>query len=150
MDALVIKTGMTILEEAGAENLSIDINSIGDKECRNGYIRELTSYYRKNFGSLPAIDRERLKTNPLRILDSKEEKTKEINIGAPDAVSFLCASCKKHFKEVLEYLEEMNIQYNINKSLVRGLSYYTRTVFEIIEQRRRRNKRHGHCRRRKL
>ncbi|HEY4494253.1 MAG TPA: histidine--tRNA ligase [Candidatus Paceibacterota bacterium] len=131
MDALVIKVGMSILEEAGAENLSIDINSIGDKECRGGYIRELTGYYRKHLGSLPAIDRERLKTNPLRILDSKEEKTKEINEGAPDAVSFLCTSCKKHFKEVLEYLEEMGINYNMNKNLVRGLSYYTRTVFEI-------------------
>jgi histidyl-tRNA synthetase len=134
MDALVIKTGITILEEAGAQNLSIDINSIGDKECRNSYIKELTNYYKKNLSSLPAIDRERLKTNPLRILDSKEEKTKEINIGAPDSISFLCPSCKKHFKEVLEYLEEMNIPYNINKNLVRGLSYYTRTVFEIIEE----------------
>jgi histidyl-tRNA synthetase len=84
--------------------------------------------------SLSGIDRERLKINPLRILDSKEEKTKEINENAPDSVSFLCPSCKKHFKEVLEYLEEMNIPYNINKNLVRGLSYYTRTVFEIIEQ----------------
>ena len=134
MDALVIKASMSILEEAGAQNLSVDINSIGDKECRGGYIRELTSYYRKHIGSLPSIDRERLKTNPLRILDSKEEKTKEINEGAPDAVSFLCSSCKKHFKEVLEYLEEMDIAYTINKNLVRGLSYYTRTVFEIIEQ----------------
>jgi histidyl-tRNA synthetase len=134
MDALVIKAGMTILEEAGAQNLSIDINSIGDKECRNGYIKELTSYYRKHISDLAPVDRERLKVNPLRILDSKEEKTKEINAGAPDSVSFLCPSCKKHFKEVLEYLEEMNIQYNINKNLVRGLSYYTRTVFEIIEQ----------------
>ncbi len=134
MDALVIKAGMSILEEAGAENLSIDINSIGDKECRGGYIKELTAYYRKHLNQLPSIDRDRLKTNPLRILDSKEEKTKEINIGAPDAVSFLCPSCKKHFKEVLEYLEAMGIQYNINKNLVRGLSYYTRTVFEVIEQ----------------
>ncbi len=134
MDALVIKTGMSILEEAGATNLTIDINSIGDKECRNVYLKELTSYYRKHISSLSAVDRERLKTNPLRILDSKEEKTKEINEGAPDSVSYLCASCKKHFKEVLEYLEEMNISYNINKNLVRGLSYYTRTVFEIIEQ----------------
>ncbi len=134
MDALVIKTCMSILEEAGANNLSVDINSIGDKECRNGYVRELTNYYKKNLASLPAIDRERLKTNPLRILDSKEEKTKEINEQAPDAISFLCPSCKKHFKEVLEYLEEMNIGYNINKNLVRGLSYYSRTVFEIIEQ----------------
>lgn len=134
MDALVIKAGMSILEEAGAETLSVEINSIGDKECRNGYIKELTSYYRKHISSLPPVDRERLKTNPLRILDSKEEKTKEINEGAPDAISFLCPSCKKHFKEVLEYLEEMNIPYNINKNLVRGLSYYTRTVFEVYAQ----------------
>ena len=134
MDALVIKACMSILEEAGASNLSIDINSIGDKECRGAYLKELTSYYRKNISNLPAIDRERLKTNPLRILDSKEEKTKEINENAPDSVSFLCVSCKKHFKEVLEYLEEMGIAYNVNKNLVRGLSYYTRTVFEIIEQ----------------
>lgn len=134
MDALVIKAGISILEEAGATNLSIDINSIGDKECRNSYIKELTSYYRKHMNQLPGVDRERLKINPLRILDSKEEKTKEINASAPDSVSFLCPSCKKHFKEVLEYLEEMNIPYNINKNLVRGLSYYTRTVFEILEQ----------------
>lgn len=134
MDALVIKAGISILEEAGATNLTVDINSIGDKECRNGYIKELTNYYRKNLSTLPAVDRERLKTNPLRILDSKEEKTKELNMNAPDSVSFLCASCKKHFKEVLEYLEEMGINYNINKNLVRGLSYYTRTVFEVIEE----------------
>ncbi|MCX6757591.1 MAG: histidine--tRNA ligase [Candidatus Nomurabacteria bacterium] len=134
MDALVIKAGMSILEEAGATNLSIDINSIGDKECRNGYIKELVNYYKKHMGDLPAIDRERLKTNPLRILDSKDPKTKEINENAPDAVSFLCPACKKHFKEVLEYLEEMGIQYNLNKCLVRGLSYYTRTVFEIIDE----------------
>jgi len=131
MDALVIKTGISILEEAGATNLTVDINSIGDKECRNGYVKELVNYYKKHISSLPAIDRERLKTNPLRILDSKEEKTKEINEGAPDAISSLCISCKKHFKEVLEYLEEMGINYNINKNLVRGLSYYTRTVFEV-------------------
>ena len=134
MDALVIKVGMNILEEAGAENLSVNINSIGDKECRNGYIRELTNYYRKHVNSLGIVDRARLKTNPLRILDSKEEKTQEINENAPDSISFLCASCKKHFKEVLEYLEEMDINYTINKNLVRGLSYYTRTVFEIIEE----------------
>ena len=133
IDALIIKTTVTILEEAGASNLSVDINSIGDKECRGGYVRELTSYYRKHIHQLPSIDKERLKTNPLRILDSKEEKTRELNEGAPDAVSYLCQNCKKHFKEVLEYLEEMGISYSINKNLVRGLSYYTRTVFEIID-----------------
>ncbi len=132
LDALVIKTTWTILEEAGAKNLSVDINSIGDKECRTGYIRELISYYKKNISSLPAIDRERLKINPLRILDSKEEKTIELNQNAPDTLSSLCPECKKHFKEVLEYLEKMEIPYNINKCLVRGLSYYTRTVVEIM------------------
>ncbi len=134
MDALVIKAGLSTLEEAGAEKLSVDINSIGDKECRGAYIRELTNYYKKHLSSLPAVDRERLKTNPLRILDSKEEKTKEINENAPDVISFLCVSCKKHFKEVLEYLEEMGISYNVNKNLVRGLSYYTRTVFEVYTE----------------
>jgi histidyl-tRNA synthetase len=133
MDALAIKTCMSILGEAGAENLSVEINSIGDKECRGAYMKELVAYYRKHINDLPPIDRERLKNNPLRILDSKEEKTKEINREAPDSVSFLCASCKKHFKEVLEYLEELGINYNLNKNLVRGLSYYTRTVFEIVE-----------------
>ncbi len=134
MDALIIKVGMSILEEAGAENLSVNINSIGDKECRGAYIRELSNYYRKHINSLGNVDRQRLKSNPLRILDSKEEKTIIVNEQAPDSISFLCASCKKHFKEVLEYLEEMEINYTINKNLVRGLSYYTRTVFEIIEE----------------
>lgn len=134
LDALVIRTAYTILSEAGATDLSVDINSIGDKECRASYIKELTSFYKKNINALPAIDRERLKTNPLRILDSKEEKTIELNQNAPDTLSHLCPSCKKHFKEVLEYLEESNIPYSINKCLVRGLSYYTRTVIEIVQE----------------
>lgn len=135
VDALIIRTAYTILEEAGAKDLSVDINSIGDKECRGKYIKELTNYYKKHSKDLPAVDRERLVNNPLRILDSKDPKTIALNEEAPDAVSFLCPSCKKHFKEVLEYLEEMEIPYSINKNLVRGLSYYTRTVFEIMEER---------------
>lgn len=135
VDALVIRTAYTILEESGAKDLIVDINSIGDKECRGKYLKELTSYYKKHIKDLPAVDRDRLANNPLRILDSKDAKTIAINEDAPDAVSFLCPGCKKHFKEVLEYLEEMDIPYSINKNLVRGLSYYTRTVFEILEER---------------
>jgi histidyl-tRNA synthetase len=133
VDALVIKTIYTILEEAGAKNICVTINSIGDKDSRPAYIRELTNYYKKHLNELPEIDRERLKTNPLRILDSKEPVTIAINAGAPDSVSFLSSAGKKHFKEVLEYLDQMNISYRIDKMLVRGLSYYTHTVFEIIE-----------------
>jgi len=132
-DALVIKTIYTILEEAGAKNLVVTINSLGDKDSRPAYIKELTNYYKKHLKDLPALDQERLKTNPLRILDSKDEKTKEINLGAPDSLSYLSTSGKKHFKEVLEYLDQMDIAYQIDKTLVRGLSYYTHTVFEIIE-----------------
>lgn len=133
IDALVIKTIYTILEEAGAKNLIVNINSIGDKESRPAYIRELVSYYKKHINDLPLIDQERLKTNPMRILDSKDEKTKEINQNAPDAISYLSTSGKRHFKEVLECLDEMEIPYQIDKLLVRGLSYYTHTVFEIME-----------------
>jgi histidyl-tRNA synthetase len=133
VDALVIKTLITILEEAGAKNLVVSLNSMGDKESRPGYIRELVAYYKKHLSQLGAIDKERLKTNPLRILDSKDPKTKEVNEGAPDSVSYLSGSAKKHFKEVLEYLDEMGVTYQIDKNLVRGLSYYTHTVFEIIE-----------------
>lgn len=133
VDALVIRTIYTILEEAGAKDLVVTINSIGDKESRPSYVRELVNYYKKHLKDLPPIDQERLKTNPLRILDSKDPKTKEINQGAPEAISFLSTSGKKHFKEVLEYLDEMGIPYQIDKTLVRGLSYYTHTVFEIIE-----------------
>lgn len=134
LDALVIKTIYTILEEAGAENLSVTLNSIGDKESRPAYIRELVNYYKKHLSELPAIDRERLKTNPLRILDSKEPATIAINQNAPDAIAFLSPAGKRHFKEVLECLDQMEIPYQIDKMLVRGLSYYTHTVFEIIEQ----------------
>ena len=133
VDALVIKTIYTTLEEAGAKNLFVTINSIGDKESRPAYIRELTNYYKKHLNDLAPIDRERLKTNPLRILDSKEPETKVINQNAPDSISYLSAAGKRHFKEVLEYLDEMEIPYQIDKMLVRGLSYYTHTVFEIIE-----------------
>lgn len=134
VDALVIKTVVSILEEAGATNLVVDINSIGNKDSRAHYTKELINYYKKHSAMLAPLDRERLKTNPLRILDSKEPKTIAVNEHAPDAIAYLGSDCKKHFKEVLEYLEEMGITYRINKNLVRGLSYYSRTVFEIIAE----------------
>jgi histidyl-tRNA synthetase len=133
-DALIIQTFVRILEEAGCPNIIVDINSLGDKDSRAAYNKALVAFYRKHINALPAVDRERLKTNPLRILDSKEPKTIAINEEAPDSLSFLTPAAKKHFKEVLEYLDEAGITYRINKNLVRGLDYYSHTVFEVIEQ----------------
>lgn len=133
-DALIIQTTVKILKESGCNSIIVDINSIGDKDSRTAYVKALTAYYKKHASNLPAIDRERLKTNPLRILDSKEPKTIEINEDAPDSLSFLTPPAKKHFKEVLEYLNEAEITYRINKNLVRGLDYYNHTVFEVVDQ----------------
>lgn len=132
-DAMIIMMMKTTLEEAGLKNLQIDINSIGDNDCRGNWRRELTNYYKKHIKEICADCRERLKTNPLRVLDCKNEKCQEVKAGAPESISYLCSGCKAHFKEVLEYLDSMKIEYRINPSLVRGLDYYTRTVFEISQ-----------------
>lgn len=132
-DAIIIRTILVILEEAGFKNTVLMVNSIGDKECRPAYMRELLSYYRKHINEICVDCRERMKKNPLRVLDCKNPKCAIIKQGAPQSMSSLCSACRDHFKEVLEYLEAMNISYRINHHLVRGLDYYTRTVFEIID-----------------
>jgi len=132
-DAILMRTMVDILEEVGFSNLCIEINSIGDKECRPEYIHALVAYYKKNIESLCTCCKQRLKEKPLRILDCKNEECEALKEDAPDSLGYLCAGCKKHFKEVLEYLDTMDIPYKINNSLVRGLDYYSRTVFEIID-----------------
>lgn len=133
MDALTIRATTLILEEAGFKNLSVEINSIGDKECRGGYIRELTNYYKKHINELCVNCKDRLRTSPLRLLDCKDPGCQSIKVNAPTPIDSLCNECRHHFKEVIEYLEEMGISYHINNNLVRGLDYYTRTVFEIVD-----------------
>jgi histidyl-tRNA synthetase len=131
-DAIIIRTLVDILEEFGFKSLVVDINSMGDKETRPKYLKELTSYYRKHQNKLCSDCKERLKVNPLRLLDCKNEDCAPLKADAPTSISFLTGDSKKHFKEVIEYLEEMGIEYRINNSLVRGLDYYTHTVFEVI------------------
>ncbi|MCX6712264.1 MAG: histidine--tRNA ligase, partial [Candidatus Vogelbacteria bacterium] len=131
-DATIINLTRLILEEAGITNLKFKINSLGDSECRSTFRRELVSYYKKNLKGVCADCRERIKTNPIRLLDCKNPNCQEVKKGSPEAISYLCAPCKAHFKEVLEYLDELGINYEIDNSLVRGLDYYTRTVFEVF------------------
>ena len=132
-DATVIKVIATMLEEAGFKNLIVKINSIGDAESRQAYTKELISYYKKNLESVCANCRQRMKTTPLRLLDCKNDKCQSTKTDAPDSIGFLNAPSKKHFKEVLEYLDALDITYEIDATLVRGLDYYTQTVFEIVE-----------------
>ncbi len=133
-DALIIKMMVIILTEAGIANAYVKINSIGDKDCRPAYIRALTAYYKKHLGDVCADCRQRIKTNPLRLLDCKNEVCIPIKRNAPEMVSYLCEPCKKHFKEVLEYLDTSKTPYVIDHTLVRGLDYYTRTVFEFFSE----------------
>lgn len=130
-DTMIIKIMLAILDEAGIKNGTLEINSIGDKVCRPGYKKALTIYYKKHQSALCNDCKNRLKDNPLRLLDCKEEGCIKIKEGAPDSMAYLCEPCKQHFKEVLESLEALDIEYQLNKNLVRGLDYYTRTVFEI-------------------
>ena len=132
MDAMVIHMGVLMLKEAGIENISLKINSIGDAESRKDYLKELVNYYKKHLGKMNATDRQRLKDNPLRILDSKDPNLLQINADAPQSVSYLNSASKKHFKEVMEHLNEMGVDYELDHTLVRGLDYYTHTVFEFF------------------
>lgn len=132
-DALIIRTLTTILEEFGFTDLIVDINSMGDKETRPAYIKELTNYYKKYLDVLCKDCHERIKTNPLRLLDCKQPQCQPLKENAPASLGFLSPDARRHFKEVLQYLEEMGIPYRINNALVRGQSYYTRTVFEVIK-----------------
>jgi len=131
-DAIIIKTCLLIIEEMGLKPLKIHINSIGDKNCRAEYQKELAAYSRKNANKLCRDCKRRIKTNPLRVLDCKQEKCQEVKKEAPQIIDFLCQDCTKHFKELLEILDASEISYYLDHYLVRGLDYYTRTVFEIF------------------
>jgi len=131
VDAQIIQIFFNILKELGFKNLIIELNSIGDSECRGYYKRILATYLRPYQNSLCADCRQRLKQNIFRVLDCKEEKCQKITKGAPQIINHLCEECHNHFKNVLEYLEELELPYQLSPYLARGLDYYTKTVFEI-------------------
>ncbi|MDO8520612.1 MAG: histidine--tRNA ligase [bacterium] len=132
-DAMVIYLTVMILNDVGLKNIIIDVNSIGDKDSRVPYLRELTQYYRKHINKLCGNCRERIKVNPLRLLDCKNAECLPFKEKAPQSIAHLTPAAKAHFKEVLEYLDALKLTYRINPHLVRGLDYYTHTVFEVTE-----------------
>ncbi len=132
VDTQLILIAYNFFKEMQIE-VQIQINSIGCKECRGEYIKKLTEFYRERGkrAKLCVDCRKRFIKNPLRLLDCKEEKCIAVREEAPQIVDFLCDECREHFIKVLEYLDELDIPYNLNPFLVRGLDYYNRTVFEV-------------------
>ena len=134
VDSQIIQMSYDVLKELGFKNITIEVNSIGDSECRPYFKKILTSYFKSRKASLCSDCQRRLKENPLRILDCKEEKCQRVKASAPQIIDHLCENCHAHFKQVLEFLDELELPYTLNPYLVRGLDYYTKTVFEIVEK----------------
>lgn len=136
LDAEVILASSAFLENLGLKQneLELRINSIGCNKCRLIYIRALVKYYKQYLKNICKDCQRRLKINPLRVLDCKDQKCVAIKEKAPNFLDYLCPACKDHFKEVLDILDSVGVAYVLDKTLVRGLDYYTRTVFEISKK----------------
>jgi len=131
-DAEVISLGDQIFAYLGVENLSLEINSIGCPDCRRDYYKALKKYFESKKSELCPTCLDRLDRNPMRILDCKSPVCSKIAADAPIVLDFICQPCKEHFEQVKSYLDTMNITYKENPHIVRGLDYYTRTVFEFV------------------
>lgn len=131
-DFEVIKLAKDFLESVGVVDLKLELNSIGCPECRKNYIKALTEYLKSHLENMCGNCRERFYKNPLRILDCKNENCKSIVENAPNISDFLCDDCRAHFKGLTDMLDLSGIVYEVNPKIVRGLDYYTRTVFEFV------------------
>lgn len=131
-DALVIRILVSALEAMHIRNVIVHVNSIGEKESRTAFMKEFNNFLKRRQNSLCKDCKRRMKDNPMRILDCKEEECVQVRTEAPHIVDYLSERAKKHFQEVLEFLDEMKIPYRLDPYLVRGLDYYTDTVFEIF------------------
>jgi len=130
-DAEIISIAIELVRAAKIKDSALKINSIGDRVCRPIYKKQLFNYYKNHEKELCEDCQRRLKTNPMRLLDCKNEGCLKLREKAPNILDKLCAPCSAHFRAVLEYLDEVGIAYELDSRLVRGLDYYSRTVFEI-------------------
>ncbi len=131
-DAEVICAANSIFERLGVTNLSLEINSIGCPDCRKKYHMALRKYFENSKDKLCETCLSRLDRNPMRILDCKSPVCSEIAVNAPKVLDYICDECKEHFEGVKSCLDSAGIKYTVNPTIVRGLDYYTRTVFEFV------------------
>src|SRR6187551_445943 len=134
IDAEIIELAFRYVSEVGVANVEVHLNSIGDGECRPRYIEELVAYLRRHESELPELERHRLEKNPLRVLDTKNERVLALLEDAPTIDERLCAACRDHFDSLLAHLDVLNIPIVRAPRLVRGLDYYTRTAFELYQR----------------
>ena len=132
LDAEVISVAAQLLKRLGINDVALRINSLGCPECRQKYNTALREYIGSNIDKLCDDCRERFEKNPLRVLDCKEEKCQRIIADAPVVLDYLDEECTEHFETVKAILDEMGIKYEVDDKIVRGLDYYTRTVFEFV------------------
>ena len=131
-DAEMIALAKQIFDELGVKDLHLELNSIGCQTCRAEYHKALKEYFASRVDELCDTCRDRLDRNPMRILDCKSPVCSEIAKDAPVVLDYLCDECKEHFEKTKSYLDAMNIEYIVNPQIVRGLDYYTKTVFEFV------------------
>lgn len=133
-DVEAIMLGVRIFEELNIPNVKLNLNSIGCPECRKKYQDALREFIRPNLDKYCDTCKTRYEKNPMRILDCKEKRCKEMNQGAPIILDYLCDDCREHFENVKTMLTKLGVDYEIDAGIVRGLDYYTRTVFEFVSE----------------
>jgi histidyl-tRNA synthetase len=133
-DLEIMMFAMELHRALGYKDLTFQLNSTGCPECKPAYVAELKRYLAAHEDKLSAIDTERMKRNPLRVLDSKEDGMEALLAEAPHIIDYLCDDCDSHFQELRRLLDALNQPYEINFRLVRGIDYYTKTVFELWDQ----------------
>ena len=132
MDAEVIAFAMEFLKSLGLKSLSLNINNLGCPNCRPKYNEALKKFLEENYDDLCGLCQSRFEKNPMRILDCKNKNCGEITKNAPIILDYMCEECDTHFTEVKKYLDALNIPYTVDPGIVRGLDYYTKTIFEIL------------------
>lgn len=132
LDAEVISVAAELLKRLGINDVMLKINSLGGPECRQKYNKALREYIGSNIDKMCDDCKSRFEKNPLRVLDCKEERCQHIIADAPVVLDYLGPECKEHFETVKAILDEMGIKYEVDDKIVRGLDYYTRTVFEFV------------------
>ncbi len=134
LDAEIISLALELFRRLGVTGVELEINSIGCPDCRKAYNEKLREFFKPHLGELCETCRQRYEKNPLRILDCKQQSCKEIYNSAPILLDNICPDCDAHFTRLKQCLDAMGISYTVDGTIVRGLDYYTRTVFEIVSK----------------